>query len=64
MKTVHYVMVTLGALAAGLPQLTHAFPPAAAPWILGATSVCALGATVLGAVSGSALSKGDADATK
>ena len=55
MQKVHYAMIIAGSLAASLTQLTHAFPPSAAPWILGASSVCALVATVLGAVSDKAM---------
>lgn len=57
-QTIHYIMIIAGSLAMGLPQLTHAMPPSASPWILAASSVCALVATVLGAVSGSAGNQG------
>lgn len=53
-KAIHVVLVILGAIATTLPQLEASFPKAAA-YFQAAISVCALLATVLGAISPSAL---------
>lgn len=51
MKKVHWIMVTAGALAVGLPTTAAAFPLIDRPYFLGCAAVCALVATVCGAVS-------------
>lgn len=57
MQIIHYVMLVCGALAAGLPAASEAFPPAAAPYIKGATAIFVLLTAVLGAVSPPALAR-------
>ena len=52
---IHYVALVCGALAAGLPQLEAACPPAATPYLKGASAIFVLLTSVLGAVSPSAL---------
>ena len=54
MKAIHIVMVVCGALAASLPGLAAGLPASSSPFVMAAAQVCALVATVLGAVSGKA----------
>jgi hypothetical protein len=56
-QTVHYVLVSCAALAAGLPNLEPALPLSATPWLKGATAVLMLLTGVLGALSPSAGAK-------
>jgi hypothetical protein len=51
MQIVHYVLVVSGALAVGLPTTAAAFPAVDRPYFLGAAAICALAATVAGAIS-------------
>lgn len=51
MQVIHYILIVAGALATGLPVTAAAFPEVAKPWFLGAAAVCALTATVCGALS-------------
>jgi hypothetical protein len=60
MPNLSKIMIAFGALGATLPQLTHAMPDKARPWILGAASICVVIATVLGAVTGTAIGGSDA----
>jgi hypothetical protein len=54
LQAIHYVMLVCASLAAGLPNLEAAMPPAAAPYLKGAAAIFVLLAAVLGAVSPSA----------
>lgn len=51
MQLIHIVMLVCGALAAGLPQLEPALPPAASPYLKALTAVLVLLTSVLGAVA-------------
>jgi hypothetical protein len=62
MNLVHYFMVGAAALAAGLPSLEAALPPAATPWIKGVTAIAVLVVAVCGAVSGPVTTKSGAAA--
>jgi hypothetical protein len=52
MPAIHYILLIAGALATGLPATALAFPLNARPYMLGASAVCALIATICGAISG------------
>lgn len=58
-QSIHYVMLGLAALAAGLPSCAVAFPPNAQPFFKGASAILILVVAVLGAVSPSAGKKDD-----
>lgn len=55
MKAIHYIMLVCGALAAGLPAMSESLPPSAAPYAKAASACLVLIASVLGAISPSAV---------